>query len=338
MSRLRIARLSPGASIQDGGRIGYRRFGVTQGGAMDPFALAEGQALLSNSHDAAALEMTMNGGRFQCEGSLSVACTGAEMSVSVNGHFRPWRQVIQLQDGDELELGSSIDGIYSYLHLASGIESQRVLGSRSAHEQADLGRVPQAGEWLDSVKQGIRAKGLTLPRPEYFSERVIRIMKGAQSHLFSDDDFCVLTESEFRVTSERNRVGIRLASSAGAFNAELGTTLASDAIVPGDIQVAADGVAAVLLADSQPIGGYPRIATVISTDLHKLAQMQTGTVFRMELVGRDEAVAALKQYRIRVAELKRKLVPAVRNPSEIKDLLAYSLIAGVVKGDEQDGD
>ena len=338
MAGLEIGRIAPGASIQDLGRAGYRRFGVTRGGAMDTFALAEGQSLLGSPDDSAALEMTGHGGRFRSAGRNMIACTGAEMRLSVNGRTAGWRQTIALDDGDVLEIGACLDGSYGYLHLPGGIDGPVVLGSRSAHAQAELGWMPAQGEQLIPLTDRAADAGLCLPRPEYFDGRTIRIMESPQSHLFAEGDLTALCQAEFRVTSARNRVGMRLESSMGPIGADLGTTIASDAIVAGDIQVAADGIAAVLLADFQPAGGYPRIATVISADLPKLAQMPVGTAFRMQMADRQLALRELANLRSRIDSLPSQVAPAVRNPGDMPDLLAYSLIDGVTKGDEQDED
>ena len=336
MPGLKIKRLTPGATIQDQGRAGFRRFGVTQGGAMDQFALAEGRSLLANPPDAAALELTGGGGVFQSIGDNLIACTGGEMAVAVSGQRKRWRHTIGLADGETLEIGASLEGYCGYLHLPGGIDSPKLLGSRSAHAQAGLGWIPKAGEILLPLAEPRAAPGLRLPQPEYHTARTIRIMAGPQSKLFSKADHDALCGAEFRVTNARNRVGMRLHSSAGKFRAELGTTLPSDAIVAGDIQVAADGIAAVLLADCQPVGGYPRIATVISADLRALAQMPTGASFRMTKVSRERALKALAELRSEIASLPGAVAPSVRNPADMNDLLSYSLIAGVVRGDEQD--
>ena len=305
---------------------------------MDPFALAEGRSLLSNPQNAAALELTASGGVFQSLGRNLIACTGGEMKVTVNGQRSRWRQTVELTDGDLLEIGTSLQGVYGYLHLPGGIDSPEILGSRSAHTQADLGWAPKAGETLFPLAAPAAAPGLELPPPNYFSARAVRIMEGPQSQLFSRADHDALCDAEFRVSHVRNRVGMRLHCSAGEFEAELGKTLPSDAIVAGDIQVAADGIAAALLADCQPVGGYPRIATVISADLHTLAQMPAGATFRMMKVTRERALEALAELRSMIESLPGRMTPSIRNPSEISDLLSYSLIAGVVKGDEQDAD
>lgn len=334
-SGLKILRLPIGSTIQDHGRFGYRRYGVTRGGAMDIFALAEGQALLGNSRTAAALEMTGPGGKFESVGQNLVAFSGAEMELLVNGKSYGWRRTVRLQERDVLEIGANIDGSYSYLHLPGGIESPLVLGSQSAHAQAELGWSPSEGEHLFTLNGNWKDMNLCLPKPNYFFERKIRIIRGPQSNLFDKKDFQSLERAEFQISNSRNRVGVRVHCSTGAFNADLGTTISSDAIVAGDIQVAADGIPAILLADFQPVGGYPRIATVISADIHKVAQMPVGTVFRFELTDRSKALSELAELRSNIADLPSKVTPTIRNPEEISDLLSYTLIDGVITGEEK---
>ncbi len=341
MVGLEILALAPGATIQDVGRLGYRRYGVTKGGAMDPYGLREGQVLLGNPAHSAALEMAFQGGQFRSIGNNIVACTGAEMSLRVNDHSVGWRQVISLNDGDQLSIGACLEGCYGYLHLLGGIDAPLVLGSRSAHVQADLGWKPNPCESLRplargpaSFGEGQKKIGYCLTRPSYFDDRVVRILEGPQTHLFAKRDVASLEKAEWQITNVRNRMGARLKSSSGALKAEWGATMASDAIVMGDIQVAADGIPAVLLADCQPIGGYPKIATVISADIHKLAQIPVDMLFKMKMVRRSTAIKEWESLISQMNQLSDQRERAVRNPKDMRDLLKYSLIDGVISGEE----
>ena len=334
MPGLEIVELAPGAVIQDLGRPGYRRFGVTGGGAMDRFALAEGQAIMGNDANAAALEMFAAGGLFRSEGQLTVATSGAEMEVEINGSRVPWRAAVELGHGDELRIGAASEGTYGYLHMAGGVDCPPVLGSRSAHAPSGLGWVPEPGQTLNPVSENSVRGCRSLDRPGYYSRRVIRILDGPQSGLFSERDRRALVSCQFSVSGRRNRMGMRLECRGGSFDAVSGLTITSDAIVPGDIQVSGDGVATVLMADSQPVGGYPRIANVITADQHVLAQFPSGTVFRMERTETRLAVGELMALERDVRGMATRLKPVVRNPSEMGNLLEFSMISGVVRGDE----
>ena len=338
LGQLEILELASGAVIQDAGRPGYRRYGVTGGGAMDAYALAEGQALLGSGPDAAALELYALGGLFRCTGNLRIAASGGEMEFWVNGTAARWRKTIDLADGDMLRIGRSKQGVLGYLHLQGGIDSPAALGSRSTHLSSGLGWSPTAGDVLRPLSDGCGKHQAVIAESDYFQRRVIRVVDGPQTCLFLAKDRDALVSSDFVVSAKRDRMGIRLESETCRFDASAGLTLASDAIMPGDIQVSGDGIATVLMADSQPVGGYPRIANVITADQHVLAQFQPGTVFRFKRVSHDEAVAALKIFRRLIAGLPERVEPAIRDPGTIPDLLGYSMISGVVAGDEHDED
>ncbi|PWE30631.1 urea amidolyase [Maritimibacter sp. 55A14] len=337
MSGLEIMEIGAGATVQDRGRAGWQRYGVTAGGAVDMVALAEGQAILGNGRDDAALELAVMGGRFRATGPLLVAGSGADMPLKVNGAAQTWRAGVALEAGDELTLGPARGGVYGYLHVAGGIRSPVVLGARSTHLRAGLGLVPEAGVTLEAGRSG-GTPGQGLPAPDYFSRRSLRAMWGPQSAVFPEEVRAGFAAATFRVTSQRDRQGVRLEPDCGPLESAEGLTIVSDAVVLGDVQVTGDGQPAVLLADRQPTGGYPRIATVIGADIHVLAQMPAGTRFRLEMVSRDAAVAALGRLRAEIAALPGRVAPLRRDPHDMDDLLAHTLIGGVVRGDEDDGD
>lgn len=337
MSGLEILSIAPGASIQDRGRNGYLRFGVTSSGAMDDFALAEGQALLANGPDAAALEFAGAGGTFQARSQVWVALTGAEMVASLNGKPVGWRQSLKLAMGDILAIGGAVLGVYGYLHVTGGFRTETVLGARATHSRAGFGHVAKPGDILPVGDGGNSdAPDTVLPRPAYLECRRIRALWGPQSHLFDEPTRSGFAAAQFTVTPMRDRMGIRVMPSSGPVSTAGGLTIASDAVLPGDIQITGDGTPAILLADRGPSGGYPRIATVATADLATLAQMPVGAEFTLEFVDRQAAVAALLRHRADLMALPKQVRPLLRDPRDIADLLAYNLVGGMVRGDEQD--
>lgn len=339
MSGLEILSIAPGASIQDRGRNGYLRFGVTSSGAMDDFALAEGQALLANRPDAAALEFAGAGGTFQARSQMRVALTGAEMVASLNGKPVGWRQSLKLAMGDILAIGGAVLGVYGYLHVTGGFRTETVLGARATHSRAGFGHVAKPGDILPVGDGGNSdAPDMALSRPAYFESRRIRALWGPQSHLFDDPTRSGFAAARFTITPMRDRMGIRVMPSSGPVSAAAGLTIASDAVLPGDIQITGDGTPAILLADRGPSGGYPRIATVATADLATLAQMPVGAEFTLEFIDRQAAVAALLRHRADLKALPKQVRPLLRDPRDIADLLAYNLVGGMVRGDEQDAD
>jgi len=340
MSGLQILSIAPGATIQDRGRAGFLRYGVPSGGAMDLFALAEGQALLGNGADDAALEMAGFGGSFCATAPLDAACSGAEMALRRNGAPLGWRQTFHLEAGDTVEIGATRQtgqaGVYGYFHVAGGFQSEVMLGSRATLLRAGLGTVPAAGVLLATCPLHKSAPRLTLPPPGYFKRRAFRILWGPQSEVFTPQIRQAFLQTTFRIDRMRDRMGIRLAPDHGAFTAAGGLTIASDATNPGDIQITGDGVPVVLLADRGPSGGYPRIATLLSADQSAFAQVPTGETVTFSLVSRPEAVAAWRAFQRDIKALPEKTRPLVRDVREIADLLAYNLIDGVTRGDDDD--
>lgn len=336
MSGLHIQTIAPSATVQDRGRVGYLRYGVTGGGAMDVHALAEGQALLGNGADAAALEFAEYGGRFHTEAPLWLATSGAKMVLRLNGVAVGWRQCLHMKTGDQLEIGAAVDGVYGYLHVPGGFQTEVVLGARATHLRAGFGHVPVAGEVLPVGAPTRECAPLGLPRPDYFDHRALRVMWGPQSGYFSKDERARFLATRFEISKMRDRMGIQITPGSGPFHSAEGLTIASDAINLGDIQITGDGTPAVLLADRGSSGGYPRIATLISADIPALAQIPTGGSFTLELVSRAAAVAALLKFRTALAALRAACAPITRDPRDIADLLSYNLIDGVLRGDEHD--
>lgn len=335
MSELEIIDLASPATIQDHGRRGFRRYGVPASGAIDTYALAEGQHLLGNSPDAAALEMPFSGGRFRAHGDVVIATSGARMAMDIDGKPTDWRSTVRLENGQVLTIGAASVGNYGYLHLPGGITCAKVMNSRATHAASGIGWQPVTGSRLRPAS-GQEPENKGLAQPEYFGQRHLRIMLGPQSRLFSEADHQLLVEGTFSTGFIRDRMGVRLLTETGCLDAGIGVKIISDPIMPGDIQVTADGVPTILLADAQPTGGYPRIATVIGADLPVIAQMQPGVEFKFRMVARDEAIEALRALHKAMARIPDLITSRITSPRNLRDLLAHNMISGFVRGDEDD--
>ncbi len=330
---VKILELHGSATFQDQGRSGFQRYGVSSGGAMDKYALAEGQALLNNDSDAAALELQLGGGKFECLNDAWLATSGGVMEVFVGSRPISWRTSFKIKQGQILTIGKRLSGIYSYLHFMGGVDIPKVLGSRSTHRASGLGESPEAGTIIAPRYRTEIGQSSTLPEPEYFGSKTVRIMLGPQSGCFEKKDLQALVSREFAMTSNRNRMGARLETEAFRIKASHGRTLVSDPIIEGDIQVPADGIPTILLADCQPTGGYPRIATVIGADLMKVAQLQPGERFHFEFVSREKAIVEWRLLQARIADLAKHLKFLVRDPKMMSNLLQFNLVSGVISGE-----
>jgi KipI family sensor histidine kinase inhibitor len=285
---IEIVEAGPLTSVQDLGRHGYQSIGVTPGGVMDPIAAKVANALLGNPDDHALLECAMLGPVLK----FHRACRIAMLGWSDDRCGRP----IEMAAGEVLDLRSPTIGSYAYLAFAGGIDVQQVFGSRSTDLRAKFGgyhgRRLQNGDHLEigEAPCGPRranwhvrwpydqAKGRTL---------TLRYIRGMQSDWFSPSSLEAFANSEFRISSKSDRVGIRL--DGPKMSRVTDAEMVSQAVVRGSIQVPPDGIPIVLMAECQTIGGYPQMGHVISADLPKLARVGSGASLRFREVTLDEA-------------------------------------------------
>jgi allophanate hydrolase len=227
-------------------------------------------------------------------------------------------------------------GNYAYLHLGGGVRTPTSLGARATNLRTGLGgvagRAVSSGDSLP-IAPSAALPSQVLPPALYLARRVIRVLWGPQAQIFPEAERRRFLETSFRISRQLDRMGIRLETEADPMEAEGALTGVSDAISLGDVQVTGDGRLAVLMADRQPTGGYPRIATVITADLPAMAQIQPGQTVQFQVVALDAAVAALSDWRTACLRLSETLVPAFRDPSDIPDLLSYQLTGGATAGD-----
>ncbi|MBS8226474.1 urea amidolyase [Vannielia litorea] len=316
------------------GRPGWGAKGLARGGAADRLALLEAAALLGQRAPCAALELAGAGGRFTVDAPTRFCITGARMKATVEGRPVGHCETVLLAPGEVLRVGGAEAGSYGYLSCAGGVFGDEWLGSRSAHLLAGIGKFLESGAELalgDDPEPEARA--LVLEPVDRLGGGVLRVMPGPQTELFSDAVRVRFFGTEFQRAPQANRQGVKLDFEGAPFESDTGG-LASDFIETGDIQMTGDGRPYVLLAESQTVGGYPRIGTVIAADLPRLAQAQVGDVLRFQSVTLEEADALWEAEADVLARLRKAVAPRVRDPRDIPDLLRYQLVSGAIKGDE----
>lgn len=268
MTVLTILRCGPLTTLQDAGRFGMLRHGISASGPMDRGAFATAGAALDRL-GGTGIEYTQ-GLAFESDGPLTVA----------------WPEVRTLKAGDRVDIPPA-PGNYGYVRFDREIEVVPVLGSRSTNVTVGLGgykgRALKAGDRLV-----FGAAGEDGPEPSVAPPPTgpVRIIWGLHADLFPPALRQRFGETGFRITSSMDRMGVRLDDPAGLLREQRRLSLVSDAIVPGDIQILGDGTPIVLMRDHQPTGGYPRIATIVSADLDRFAQMRPGTELMFRPVAR----------------------------------------------------
>ncbi len=335
MTAFAVLSAGPGVTLQDRGRPGWLAHGLSQGGAADRLALAEGAALLGQGSDLAALEMAAFGGVFEAAGDMVVALTGAPMRAAVEGGRLRWNATHLLRTGQRLEIGGTEAGVYGYLHVAGGFATPEVMGSRSAHLTARIGAAVAAGDRLAVGPASAARAGLAIDVTDRFGGGTVRLVASAQTALFSAAERARFEATGFIRDARANRQGVRLSHDGAPFRAEGQLSILSEIIVPGDVQMTGEGTPYVLLPECQTMGGYPRIGTVVPDDLPLVAQAGPGARLRFRFVALEEALADWRRARAGEAvRLAAAIRPLVRDPAAMADLLSHQLVGGVTAGDD----
>ena len=328
MSKLVISAIGPASSVQDGGRHGAQRYGLTPSGAMDRLALAAANCLVGNELFAAAIEIGPFGAAFTArEGAVRVALAGAPRNADVAGRAVALDTSMTLADGETLTLGFARGGAFSYLAIEGGIAGEPMFGSLAVNARAGLGspypRPLQAGDELQTAAaSGAAERRIDLPPPV---EGPIRVVMGPQHDEFGEDATNLVLDSEWKISATSDRMGYRL---EGPVIKHLhGHNIVSDGTVDGSIQVPGNGAPIVLMPDRGTSGGYPKIATVITADLGRFAQIPAGRGFRFKAVSMAEAQSEARKF----AQLLRSLPDRVR-PIETFDLNIEALQDANVAG------
>ena len=297
-------------SVQDLGRPGYRRSGVSVGGALDSFALRVANALVGNKDAAAGLEATLGTLRLRFNDQRVVAwCGGGFTALIGNEELPPGHAGLVAQD-EELVLTAPQEGARAWLAISGGINVALVLGSRSTDLRGSFGgfegRALRDGDTLPLGEDGDleiaapwgnrRIAEWTAPTPWVTAARrdpFLRIVRGPEWDRFTSDAQTSLVATAFAVTPDSDRMGARL--DGPSLNRTDTRDLLSEAVAPGTLQVPPNGQPILLLGDCQTIGGYPKIAHVITVDHPIAAQLWPGDVVRFNEVTLAQAQEFLRE-------------------------------------------
>ncbi len=331
---LRILSAGPGATLQDAGRTGFLRFGVTEAGPMDQLAFATANLAAGAAPGTAAIEIGTGGMDLGVAGAVvTVGVAGEGFFVTLDGKAVPETARLRLQPGQRLSIGPGASGGWCYLAVPGGFDLAPALGSLSTHSRSGLGglfgRMLAGGDLLPLRQPFLAGDPATgelvapwLDRPG----ETIRVMLGPQDDYFDAAAIETFLSTEWSLSARSDRMAYLLEGTT--LNHSKGFNIVSDGIALGAVQVPGDGRPFVLMADRQPTGGYPKIATVIGPDLARLANLRPGETFRFAAVEWEEAVAAR---RAEAEALARPPVfaPLLRTELPAELLLAQNLVDGI---------
>jgi antagonist of KipI len=308
---LEIIEVNGLVTIQDSGRKGWRKFGVTTSGAMDTFALRAANALVGNSPSGAALEIGLGDVAFRALRDCVIAVAGAGYDLSVYIWDFPLWSSYYVRAGWTIRLDKLDSGMWAYLAIAGGVQTQLALDSASTNLRARFGGLD--GRQLrvgDVIRAGASSRPLnelaarTLPesaQPAYTDTPTLDVIPGPQANYFTDESIATFMSQPYTVSAASDRMGYRLEGAALTHRNK--SELISEGMTMGAIQIPSNGQPIVMMADSPTTGGYPKIGTVASADLSLLAQCVPG---RSKIRFRETTVAkAQKKYRELISGLER---------------------------------
>ena len=283
--------ITPGllTTVQDFGRVGVMKNGFTQNGVMDRYSMTVANRLCGNCDSAPVLEMTVLGITAKFTQSAVICLSGADFGASLNGKPIRTNKAYRVNGGDILSMGAAKNGMRSYLAVSGGIVGEYVFGSASTNLKftfgGHCGRKFQSGDVLAVGSGAFSLENIEkweIPENQYDKNAVLRVVLGPQADMFTDDDVKLFLSQKYEVTAQSDRMGIRL--SGEALKSKNGMDIISDGIVFGSIQIPNSGEPIILMADHQTTGGYAKIATVISVDLARAAQLCAGDSVKFESV------------------------------------------------------
>ena len=332
-ARLSVRACGPLVSYQDGGRFGMLRFGVPASGPMDRLAHAAAQAALGRPLGATAIEVSLGGLDLWCEsGAVSFSMAGGDFQVlHGDGMVRSWC-VRTLRAGERLAIRPGSWGSWATLAFAGDLVCPAWAGSAATHLGSGLGggALAAGAELVVRNARVDEAREGELPVPDFVRARPLaRVVLGPQTAQFAPEATAALLSQPFTVTAACDRMGMRLAGPALQLRDAL--SIPSEPIVRGSVQVAGDGVASVLLADHQTTGGYPKIATILSSDTDGVAQLRPQDRLRFQAVRADDAVGLVRAH---AASVQRFLMDLGEPRGSLDQrLMRENLISGVVGSD-----
>jgi biotin-dependent carboxylase-like uncharacterized protein len=304
MTKLAISSISPASCVQDGGRFGAQRYGLTPSGAMDRLGLAAANCLAGNALFAPAIEIGPYGAVFKARaGAVRLAMSGSPRVAEIAGRTVAWDTSVTIADGETLKLGMAKGGAFSYLAIEGSLRGEPMFGSFSVNARVGIGspfpRPLQGGDELDvGAASAGPERRIDLPAAV---TGPIRVALGPQNDEFSDEALSLFFDSEWKISATSDRMGYRL--EGPVIKHLYGHNIVSDGTVNGSIQVPGNGQPIVLMSDRGTSGGYPKIATVITADFGRFAQTPAGTAFRFKAVSMEDAQAEARKF----AELLRTL-------------------------------
>ncbi|QKQ24033.1 biotin-dependent carboxyltransferase family protein [Candidatus Ruthia endofausta] len=276
------------ATIQDYGRFDHAKHGMSRCGVMDEHAYSWANYLLNNAFDDAVLEITFGAVELEAQLDVLIVVTGADLDFKINHKSAAIWHSIQIHKGDTLSWNSPKSGIRTYLAVKNGFDAKVLFGSKSVNLREHISTKISQGKTLDYTESfDTRERLIPIQYiPNYNKDITLRLLPSYQFNEFSVSQRDLFFNQTYQITNDSDRTGCRL---QGAPIDLKQTKMISEGMSYGSVEITTNGLPIILLKDAPTIGGYPKIGTVFSLDLAKLAQKQPNDHLRFELININEA-------------------------------------------------
>ena len=296
--------LRPGinSTFQDLGRFGLQHLGIVASGCMDQLTFCTSNKLVGNKISEGALEFAYQGPLIEHVGETVLVAISGKVNFNIikknDGVIKGKpNESFLISNGEKIDILSTINSVYGYFSIFGGFKIEEVKGSVSTLVKAKIG--PNNGDKLkvgdkiffNKSHQGDKTNKIQF---DFDNDNIIRVMKGLQINYFSKKSQEDFFSKEYKVTKLTDRMGMRLEGQK--LENTVNKNIKSEGITKGSIQVPGDGQPIILLTDHPTIGGYPKIANVITADYDKLVQKTPGTIIKFKLVDLSVAENAFQDY------------------------------------------
>ena len=323
-----ISFAGPLVTFQDIGRPGNMRYGVSASGPMDIVSFEAANAVLGNDTKQTAIEISLGGLILQChEGSITLAITGGDFLIEYQGQKISSWTVLTIQKGERLSVRAGKSGSWAYLAFSGKLNVKDWLNSSSTHSTSGFGggvlKTGQKFTLTDASNQENRIGPIL--KPNFYTNDLIHAVLGPQDQYFMNTAIKIFSDSIFKVSDNYDRMGMQLTGPKLELKSAL--SIPSEPVVKGSIQVSGDGIPTILLADHQTTGGYPKIATVISSDINRLVQLRSNQNVEFILINSNEALQKTRKF----LDMKEKYLQKISTSRGTLEqrLMSENLIGGV---------
>ena len=304
----KVIRAGINTTFQDEGRNNLYHIGIPFSGAMDNRNFYISNKLVGNNLNMPVIEFAYQGPLLKYYGDkINFAVTGdVKFIIKKNDSVIEGNcyESYSIEDGDEVDIMSTNRSVYGYFSINAKFDLKLQWGSCSINTKANIGS--NNGKKI-SNDQEIHIAEInshkTKKKLNYINTKIdkIRVIEGTNFNYFSETTKKILFENEFTISKLSDRMGMRLEGPKIENIAD--TNITSEGLIKGVIQVPADGNPIIMLSDHGTIGGYPKIAVVISADYDKLVQLSPGSKIKFQKIELTDAENLFKLYEMETQNL-----------------------------------